>query len=354
MDGLLQSVPNKPYSSVIVESTANGMGDYFHELYTNAEKGVNNFHPVFLPWFKMEEYRRIPIKSDFPMDRRIKELQQEFKFDNDRAVWYQDKLRDMQGDWDKLSQEFPSSSNVAFLVSGRPFFHQNTLKHYKRMVCEPKRKGYYTTSGYWKDDDAGEVWVWEEPQPGERYVIGVDIATGRASDNSAFHVIKSNGVQVASYVGKHEPDELAQIIAFAGYAYNEALLVPERNSIGIALIVPLVKEIQYHNIYQHERFDTIMNEQSIEYGWSTTARTKPLMLERLSSMARTGELKLFCERTLNEMMTFTFKDEFGKKAEANQNARDDMVMSLGISLAALDSIGSGEVTMIRRRGKYSY
>lgn len=357
MDGLLQSIPNEAGTSVIVESTANGMGDYFHNLYDNATKGTNGFIPVFLPWFEMEEYRRIPIKSDFPLDKRIAALQREHYFDNDRAVWYQDRLRELQNDWDKLSQEYPTTPEVAFLVSGRPFFHVNTIKHYEKMCTIPKRKGTYKPGelgrGYWKDSQDGEIWVWEEPKPGEKYVIGVDIATGRAADNSAFHVFKGTQ-QVASYVGRHEPDELARLVAWCGLAYNQALIVPERNSVGIAVIIPLVKEIKYPNVYQHERLDTTTHIQSIEFGWPTTAVTRPLMLERLAALSRTGDLKLYCERTISEMKTFTFQDELGKKAEANRGSRDDMIMSLAISLAALDHVGSGEVTMIRRRGKYNY
>jgi hypothetical protein len=48
MLGLMQCVPDSENTNVIIESTANGVGDYFHELWQSAEKGLNDFIPIFL------------------------------------------------------------------------------------------------------------------------------------------------------------------------------------------------------------------------------------------------------------------------------------------------------------------
>src|SRR6185312_17250646 len=58
MLGLLQSVPDQPNTMVVLESTANGVGDWFHDMWVKAERGENEFTPIFLPWFIQPEYTR--------------------------------------------------------------------------------------------------------------------------------------------------------------------------------------------------------------------------------------------------------------------------------------------------------
>ena len=49
--GLLQCVPHSAKSTVIMESTANGVGDYFYDMWNNAVAGKNEFVPLFFAWF---------------------------------------------------------------------------------------------------------------------------------------------------------------------------------------------------------------------------------------------------------------------------------------------------------------
>ena len=69
--GAMQEVPDKD-SMVIIESTANGIGGAFHDMYWQAKddwkfsKSPGNFLPFFLPWFVFPEYqRKIPYKVKF-------------------------------------------------------------------------------------------------------------------------------------------------------------------------------------------------------------------------------------------------------------------------------------------------
>ena len=56
MLSLLQTVPDTPGTTVIIESTANGMGGWFHDLWRTARAGANNFAPVFVGWQHVAEY----------------------------------------------------------------------------------------------------------------------------------------------------------------------------------------------------------------------------------------------------------------------------------------------------------
>src|SRR5690606_4193267 len=64
--GVLQAVPQGNATEVILESTANGVGGYFHTQWRKAEKGESDFIAIFVPWFWQSEYRtRCPDDFEF-------------------------------------------------------------------------------------------------------------------------------------------------------------------------------------------------------------------------------------------------------------------------------------------------
>lgn len=58
LGGVLQAIPHARGTEVFLESTANGIGNIFHQMWVKAERGENEFIPIFVPWFWHEEYRR--------------------------------------------------------------------------------------------------------------------------------------------------------------------------------------------------------------------------------------------------------------------------------------------------------
>ena len=49
--GVLQAIPNEPGTEIILESTANGVGNFFHKTWREAETGENDYIAIFVPWF---------------------------------------------------------------------------------------------------------------------------------------------------------------------------------------------------------------------------------------------------------------------------------------------------------------
>jgi len=99
---------------IIGLSTANGSGNFFHELWVGAETGNNRFHPMFFPWSASE--------------------------DRDES-WYQSK-KDSMLSW-QLAQEYPSSAEEAFIKSGNPVFDLDVL-HRMMAVAKDGTMGYLT------------------------------------------------------------------------------------------------------------------------------------------------------------------------------------------------------------------
>jgi hypothetical protein len=334
MDGLLQSVPMDPGTTVIIESTAHGVGDYFHTLWKQAEEGDSSFTPLFIPWFIHDEYEREPFKNEKLPDW-ILELGKKHGLSKAKMCFYHDKYQDFNCDLHTLQQEYPSSADEAFRSSGLQFFNQKSIDVCReKHVAEPIRKGMYGRRNdrpVWLDDERGKLWVWEEPQKGKFYTVGIDIASGRAGDYSAIQVLQSMR-QVASYRGKLAPDELADVASWIGKVYNNALLIPERNGIGLATVLKLINDLHYSNVYTYQRLDTTTGSVSNDYGFTTTGKSRAAILEEVSARIRRGELEVKDERTLSEMESFVFADESGKKAEAASGANDDMVMALALAV----------------------
>src|SRR5690606_28854641 len=152
MKSLMQSVP-KYNAIVIVESTANGAGDAFHELWQQAEAGENDFIPIFLPWFTHKEYSD-PFYNEADrhalaqsLDDEEKQLVSLFNVSLEQLNWRRNTIKNKcQGSIDTFHQEYPSTAEEAFLTSGRPRFDIPVLREYLAQ-CEDGQRGYLERVG---------------------------------------------------------------------------------------------------------------------------------------------------------------------------------------------------------------
>lgn len=122
--GVMQTIPDVDDTEVYMESTANGMGNYFHSQWQLATKGETDFIPVFLPWYWQDEYTR-PIDDEFELTQDEFDLLGMYKKDGctvEHLNWRRFKINQFtsQGDdgaW-KFKQEYPFTAAEAFQTSG--------------------------------------------------------------------------------------------------------------------------------------------------------------------------------------------------------------------------------------------
>ena len=120
--GALQAVPPTPSTMVIIESTARGVGNVFHEEWQRAESGQSEFAPVFVAWFDIEENWLQP-PAGFEPDAEEREMMRAFGLNEGQLQWRRFKLyTDCPGNKDLFAQEHPSTPAEAFIMSGRPAF----------------------------------------------------------------------------------------------------------------------------------------------------------------------------------------------------------------------------------------
>jgi hypothetical protein len=198
MTGLMQAVADTPESLVILESTANGVGGYFYDMWTQAVNGDNDFIPIFLPWFTDPGYTRefedeekrktfIDMVNQTSNDSTGNKvytyyyrLMEDFDLTYEQLYWYDfTKRNKCQNDEDKMFQEYPSTPDEAFISTGRPKFNMRALRQYKKGARKPIKTGYLE-GGHgtitFVDDPKGYISIWEEPKAGVEYNIGADVA----------------------------------------------------------------------------------------------------------------------------------------------------------------------------------
>lgn len=114
--GILQAIPEEPDTESILESTANGIGNYFHKMWRDAETGKSDYIAIFVPWFWQEEYRKAP-GPDFRLDEEEDEYARLYGLDDAQMCWRRQKIVDLR-DPILFKQEYPATAAEAFQMSG--------------------------------------------------------------------------------------------------------------------------------------------------------------------------------------------------------------------------------------------
>lgn len=119
--GILQAVPDADETEVIYESTANGVGNFFHQQCIKAMKGETEFQFIFVPWFWQHEYTKRP-DDDFETTQEEDELIEQYSLTPKQLVWRRNKILELSTDgMDGLKafkQEYPCNPLEAFQVTG--------------------------------------------------------------------------------------------------------------------------------------------------------------------------------------------------------------------------------------------
>lgn len=119
--GILQTIPDAAGSEVIYESTANGLGNFFHQQWKMAERGEGEFIPVFVPWYWQEEYAK-PLSKDFVETDDERKLANQYGLTPEQILWRRLKIVELSADGSdgerSFKQEYPCNAAEAFQLSG--------------------------------------------------------------------------------------------------------------------------------------------------------------------------------------------------------------------------------------------
>jgi len=288
----------------IALSTPNGVGNWFHKTWVEAEEGRGMFNFVKLHW------------SAHP-----------------------DREQDWRNEQDVLLGPASAAQecDCDFLTSGTSVIDATLLDNLRtRCVQDPMEKRGVDSN----------CWVWEPPNYSKTYVVSADVGRGDSADYSAFHVIDVDNLeQVAEYKGKINTKDFGNMLVSIATEYNDAILIIENNNIGWATIQQVIdrdypnlfytsKDLQYVDV-QHQMNNRInRQERNMVAGFSTTSKTRPLIISKLEEFFREESVVVRSNRLIDELLTFVY---INNRAEAMRGYNDDLVMSFAIALWVRDT-----------------
>lgn len=332
--GILQAVPSRPGTMVIIESTANGCED-FKDRWDAAVAGENDFEPVFFAWFENPDYA-MPVEPGIEWTAEERETRERYSLSWEQLRWRRWCIaNNCGGSRDMFRQEYPANPDEAFLYSGSGVFDNALVIRRREEAAPPVRRGRFVPGNkdgesVWQDDDAGEICIYRECEPGHPYVLGGDTA-GDGSDWFTAHVIdNSTGEQAACLRRRFsEPEYVRQVYAL-GRHYNDALVALETNFSTYPVMKLL--ELGYPNQYRREQEDTFTHRLRESCGFRTDRQTRPRAIANLVEVFSLHPEWFSDRELLGEMLTFCYNEDHRPEALAGKH--DDLVMAAAICYAA--------------------
>ena len=376
------SILLEPLTMDVIESTANGTGNFFHEEWNSAKDGESDRTPVFVSWFEIDQYSK-PFKTEkeeedlanWLIDNRLNADDSAraesgkyywYLWTNGATLeainWYKQKRKSYNSHAD-MASEFPSDDIEAFKHSGHKVFDQYKLENFKKGCKQAKFIGDVygdAISGKksldnlkFVEDRQGVLQVWQLPEKDDvsnRYLTIVDVG-GRSdkADYSDIWVLDrywmmegDKPVTAAEWHGHIDHDLLswkaAQIAAF----YNDSLLVIESNTLETkdkerdvegdhtSYILNQIGDV-YPNLYARRQSEEQIAEGAPKkWGFHTNTSTKPMIIDNLVKMVREHAWIERSKESLDEFYHYEKKQNgsFG----AISGKHDDRLMTRAIGL----------------------
>ena len=283
----------------IALSTPNGVGNWFHQTWVEAEAGTNAFNTTQLMW-------------DVHPDRN--------------KSWFEKETKNMSKR--QIAQELECNFNV----SGETVIHPDDIQWFLERIKAPEYR-----TGFDRN-----YWIWKRYDPGKPHLIVADVARGDGKDNSAFHIFELETMEVvAEYIGKPTPDDFADILYGVAGEYGNPMLVIENNNIGYAVLKKLLDK-GYSNLYHSTKGDhqyvdpaTAQWQSNVIPGFTTSSKTRPLIVAKMEEFMRNKLITINSSRLLSEMKTFIWHNG---RPQAMRSYNDDLVMSFAIGCWVRDTV----------------
>lgn len=336
----------------IIVSTSNGVGNFYHRIWIDAENGDNDFWPIYIPWWKfpgrdnpwlekIESKNKQWIEEQLG-DAKVKELRQELTKDGlrdgklDKTLWQREIdafIKDVEETqlnysgpredkpWlkqqlDQLkTRKFNQEIMARFLGSGNTVISTEILE---KLDAETKEPLFFNEMA--EEDYMKGLAVFEKPQDGLTYSMFVDVASGSGYDYNTFQLFRDdNLVQVAEYKMQIDTKSFSANIKKVAEYYNRAYVVVETNQ-GLSV---------FNELFLHDT-DPYMNmfyefKGKAYRGLHTSPTNKKLMLDEFMHNIESGVFTLNGSRTVEELKVYIWHNG---KPEASRGYNDDLVLPL--------------------------
>jgi hypothetical protein len=302
------------YGPVMLFSTANGMGNFFHDIWLDSQREDSVWTGIFYPWSV------VPTRN---------------------KDWYDHTKLSYRGREWFFYQEYPSTAQEAFAKSGRVAFPYDLLLDVFWEI-EPHARYEWVIGQGAKElahDEYGqiEVTLWKEPRVirddtgrpvwKPNYVVGADVAEGLDHGDLTYVTVwdANTGEQVASSKSSIPVSYLDDMLVWLAREYYDALIIVERNNAGILPLDRLYRDHWWPRLYRMDSFAQIhVSDRTPRYGWRTDKATKPKMVNDFHRAITEQAILLHDPDFLIEAQTFVAdgKGSYG----ATEGNHDDVIM----------------------------
>lgn len=368
------TIPNYQYSLLALESTAKGVGNYFHRTWMEAKREESDLTPVFIPWYKIEMYWT-PFENPAARIKFLEHMSDYEKWLWDQGAtieginWYRAKLREYAGDEWRMKSEFPTTSEESFQNTGKKVFPPSYVASLKENLRAPVLVGEIfgaskTGKEAFKDlrveataNGNLSVWLYPNDPPipedmvarGGRYGGFVDV--GGKSAGSDFSVISvfdrywmAKGMtpeRACTWRGHIDPDLLAWKAAQILWWYQKGLLAFEINSYNqdkdtegehSFTIIDSLSDV-YPNLFTRSSPEDIRNGVPTKWGFHTNKQSKGMLVDNFNMLLRqnsesgSGYVE-YDERVYFEADYYEYKEDGSMGAVEGQND-DVLITSMG-------------------------
>lgn len=358
-EGLIRSIYGSiallPLSMVVIESTANGTGGYFHREYLRAQHRDSDKESIFVPWYEIEMYS-LPV-SDYEALARSLDKYELWLWNKgatlEAIAWYRAKRREYARHTDMMA-EYPSDELEAFAHSVESIFDPFAVQRLRNNCSTPQYVGELAGDKitgsealrniHFVAEQQGLLKIWKMPEHDRelrnRYIVAVDV--GGRSRNADFSVIAvfdrrgmlhNNTVElVAQWYGHTDHDLLAWKAAQVATFYNNALLVIESNTLETACddtrasyILNTIAD-NYRNLYARQLpAEEIRETAPTRWGFHMNRSTKTILINTMINALRNNLYIERDERACHEFDVFERKPNgsFG----AQEGEHDDILIT---------------------------
>ncbi len=353
MTGLNQAIPRRHGTAIFLESTANGIGNWFYQTWYEAVRGENDYVPIFFPAFEHPEYRiyehsiRFSDLDEYELNLLqsiIKDKIPEKEF-YAHIAWRRWALSNLcNSSLKALMQEYPETPEEAFISTGDNVFDFEHLDACYEPLEGAQGDIVHNGSSYvFQPSRNGKLTIYEEPSDDRSwgmYFVGADPCfTTTGGDYGCIQVINMRTLeQSAVWHGRCSNVELAKHIAAIGTYYNNAKVTCEIEGPGYGTIGALL-EMGYPKIWKHRQMDRFNKfSENSAFGWSSNYNRKRAAIGRLAYLINERSLTIHDEITYHQLREYSVLMG-GELGPSSASGHDDAVSAYAITLICMTTDG---------------
>ena len=374
---LYSTVPDVPGTMIVMESTAKGVGNYFHRQYLaaldNKKSGTIGIRPVFVAWYVDIRYTRRYLDR-YPSTEKFVETWTDYNWWQweqgatlDGIYWYNHFKKAHHWTDFQMKSEYPTTAEEAFQTKSGRYFTDDLLSWLHRNIRNPKFVGDIrgdATVGekimqnvklYPMDALTEVLKIWIYPTDNapsgkkvkNRFLVTVDVGgRGHRADWSVISVFDRISMagefgaleRAALWRGHVDPDLLAYKAAQIAHYYDDALLVIESNTYETKnrksddaavsegdhtyTVLDTLAGI-YENLYRRRTTpDNTRDKETRHIGWHMNKQTKYLAYDDYTVRIREGDYMEYSQDAADEAMWLM--NAPGGRIEAMEGTHDDI------------------------------